>query len=201
MKLGARHRLGVDEELPFLSAFIHEVNRHSSFVSLTIPHLTIDDVSLGGYKIPKETLIFVNQYSANHDSSEWKNPDVFDPSRFLDHNGNIDANLSRKYLIFSLGARRCPGDRLSWFFAVHLVVTLLSVCDLQTPFGSKPPSLDAEYSLTMMPESYSLKIQIRDTNRLNYLRKIISFSNFQKYFDKNDSKRIQTSTIEGLGVF
>ncbi len=59
--------------LPYVMAFIYEVMRFTSFVPVTIPHSTTTDTSINGYPIPKDTIIFVNQWSLNHDPTKWTN--------------------------------------------------------------------------------------------------------------------------------
>ncbi|XP_009584943.1 PREDICTED: cytochrome P450 1B1-like, partial [Fulmarus glacialis] len=63
--------------LPLLEAFIDETLRYSSFVPITIPHATTDDVELEGFHIPKGTVVFINQWSVNHDCGKWPDPCSF----------------------------------------------------------------------------------------------------------------------------
>ncbi|XP_025029006.1 cytochrome P450 2J2-like isoform X1 [Python bivittatus] len=71
------------ENLPYTNAVIHEIQRISNVVPLGIPHAPIKDVQLFGYKIPKDTMVFVNLHSAHRDESQWKFPNEFNPSNFL----------------------------------------------------------------------------------------------------------------------
>ena len=92
-----RHRLPTLEDqprLPYVMAFLYEAMRFSSFVPLTIPHATTANASVLGYHIPKDTVVFVNQWSVNHDPVKWSNPEDFDPTRFLDKDGLIIGKMS-----------------------------------------------------------------------------------------------------------
>lgn len=44
---------------------------------------------LQGYTIPKGSVIVPNLWSVHRDPNIWENPDDFQPTRFLDENGQI----------------------------------------------------------------------------------------------------------------
>uniref|UniRef100_A0A452HJ17 Uncharacterized protein n=1 Tax=Gopherus agassizii TaxID=38772 RepID=A0A452HJ17_9SAUR len=115
-RIVGRDRLPCAEDqphLPYVMAFLYESMRFSSFVPVTIPHATTVNTSIMGYFIPKDTVIFINQWSVNHDPEKWSNPEDFDPTRFLDEHGFINKDLTSNVMIFSLGKRRCIGEELS----------------------------------------------------------------------------------------
>ena len=148
------------KRFPHLESFIHEVMRHTSFVPTTIPHTTLKDTNLRGYEIPKDTIIFVNQYSVNHDERTWDSPETFNSKRFLDANGNLMSKATEKYMVFSAGMRKCPGELYVTTVGVHLMATLLSVCTfVENP--DKPSSLKLEYNLSMRPLPFRVDIHIR----------------------------------------
>ncbi|TKS86528.1 Cytochrome P450 1A2 [Collichthys lucidus] len=99
--------------LAYLDAFIYETMRFTSFVPVTIPHSTTSDVTIEGLHIPKDTVVFINQWSVNHDPLKWKDPHIFDPSRFLDENGALNKDVTNGVMIFSSGKRRCIGDQIA----------------------------------------------------------------------------------------
>ncbi|XP_072545871.1 LOW QUALITY PROTEIN: cytochrome P450 1B1-like [Salminus brasiliensis] len=96
--------------LSYLEAFFYETMRYTSFVPMTIPHSTTSDVIIEGLYIPKDTVVFINQWSINHDPHKWQDPHIFNPSRFLDKNGVLNKDLSSSVVIFSFGKRRCIGN-------------------------------------------------------------------------------------------
>ncbi|XP_068194691.1 cytochrome P450 1B1-like isoform X2 [Antennarius striatus] len=103
-KVVGRDRLPSTEDrssLAYLDAFIYETMRFTSFVPVTIPHSTTSDVTIEGLHIPKDTVVFINQWSVNHDPLKWKDPHIFDPSRFLDENGALDRDITNGVMIFS----------------------------------------------------------------------------------------------------
>jgi len=148
---------------PLLESFLHEVIRHTSFIPSTIPHLTSRDTKIRGYEIPKDTVVFVNQWTANHDRRYWKDPDEFNPRRFLDDKGKLVHKPADKYMIYSTGARKCPGESYVMTLGVHLIATLLSVCTFEE-LPHSPTSLKLKYALTIRPTPFEVKIQLRKTS-------------------------------------
>ncbi|CAL9687376.1 unnamed protein product [Knipowitschia caucasica] len=147
--------------LPYVMAFIYEVMRFSSFVPLTIPHATTADTSIHGYPVPKDTVVFVNQWSHNHDAKMWEEPEAFEPARFLTAEGALDKDLAGSVLIFSVGKRRCIGEELSKLQLFLFTALLAHQCDI-TADPSRPPSMGFEYGLTLKPHAYHIAVTLRD---------------------------------------
>lgn len=154
--------------LPYLEAVYHEIMRHSSLVAVTIPHRTLTDTVLEGFKIPKDTMIFINQYSANHDESLWERPHDFMPERFLEHiegKYRLDNSKVSKYLIFSTGTRKCPGDEMSKIWLMLAMSTILHQCEL-FPDPDNPPLDGICFGLTMKPRDLKIRLRKRNTNHM-----------------------------------
>lgn len=153
------------QKLPWVMAFIYEVMRFTSFVPLTIPHSTTTDTTLLGYSIPKNTVIFINQWSVNHDPTLWSNPETFDPDRFLKADGSLNKDLISSVLIFSMGKRRCIGEELS---KLHLFLFTSLVghqcCIAADP--ARPPTLSCNYGLTLKPHAFHIAVSLRGDTRL-----------------------------------
>ncbi|KAM3920539.1 cytochrome P450 1B1-like [Leptodactylus fuscus] len=147
-------------QLPYVEAFIYESLRFSSFVPLTIPHSTTSDVIIDGFYIPKDTIVFVNQWSVNHDVDKWTNPDQFQPERFLDENGQLNKDLIYGVMIFSLGRRRCIGDQLSMLQLFLFTSILLHQCS----FHSDPKeelTMGCTNGLALRPNPFVLSVRSR----------------------------------------
>ncbi|XP_053811024.1 cytochrome P450 1A5-like [Vidua chalybeata] len=130
-----RPRLSDRGSLPYTEAFILEMFRHSSFLPFTIPHSTTKDTALNGYFIPKDRCVFVNQWQVNHDEKLWKDPETFNPERFLSADGTkVNKEDGEKVLVFGLGKRRCIGESIARWQVFLFLVTLLqqlefSICE------------------------------------------------------------------------
>ncbi|XP_072103208.1 cytochrome P450 1B1 [Mobula birostris] len=162
--VGREHIPTIQDEprLPYLVAFLYESLRFSSFVALTIPHSTTKDTLLHGYHIPKDTVVFVNQWSVNHDPKKWPEPELFDPTRFLNEDGSVNKDLTSRVMIFSLGKRRCIGEELS---KMHLFLSI-ALLTHQCTFSANPKEklmLDFTYGLTLKPKPFTINVTLRDT--------------------------------------
>lgn len=146
-------------KLPYVIAFIYEVMRFTSFIPLTIPHSTTRDTSVNGYPIPKGTVIFINQWSLNHDPVKWDQPDVFNPLRFLDENGALNKDMISNVMVFSTGKRRCIGEQLSKMQLFLFTVQIVHQCNFT---AKEPPSLEYTYGLTMKPNPFCVAVSLRD---------------------------------------
>ncbi|KAK5916619.1 hypothetical protein CgunFtcFv8_011586 [Champsocephalus gunnari] len=162
-KVVGRDRLPSVEDrnsLTYLDAFIYETMRFTSFVPITIPHCTTSDVTIEGLHIPKDTVVFVNQWSINHDPLKWKDPHIFDPLRFLDKKGCLDKDITNNVMIFSAGKRRCIGNQIAkveifMFFAILLHQSRFEKRD------NDDLSLNCSYGLTLKPLNYKITAKVR----------------------------------------
>ncbi|CAI9601556.1 unnamed protein product [Staurois parvus] len=147
-------------QLSYVQAFIYEALRFSSFVPLTIPHSTTSNVIIDGFCIPKDTVVFVNQWSVNHDGTTWNNPDIFDPERFLDEHRQLNRDLTYEVMIFSMGKRRCIGDQLS-MLQMFLFTTIMLH---QLSFHANPKeelTMDCINGLALKPVPYTVTVRAR----------------------------------------
>ncbi|XP_051508380.1 cytochrome P450 1B1-like [Myxocyprinus asiaticus] len=149
--------------LPYIMAFIYEVMRFTSFIPVTIPHSTTTDTSINGYPIPKDTVIFVNQWSLNHDPTKWDQPEEFNPQRFLDEDGALNKDVTTNVLIFSVGKRRCIGEDLSKIQLFLSTSLLVHQCNFTV---DRTPSMDYMYGLTLKPKAFKMAVTLRDNAEL-----------------------------------
>ncbi|XP_048048082.1 cytochrome P450 1B1-like [Megalobrama amblycephala] len=162
-KVVGRDRLPSIEDrsnLAYLDAFIYETMRFTSFVPVTIPHSTTADVTIEGLHIPKDTVVFINQWSVNHDPQKWHDPHVFNPSRFLDDTGALDKDLTNSVMIFSTGKRRCIGAQIAKVEVFLFSAILLHQCSFESN-PSQDLSMDCSYGLTLKPLHYTVSAKLR----------------------------------------
>lgn len=164
-KVVGRGRLPCAEDqphLPYVMAFLYESMRFSSFVPVTIPHSTTVDTTLMGYHIRKNTVVFINQWSVNHDPVKWTTPEDFDPTRFLDENGSLNKDLTSSVMIFSMGKRRCIGEELSKVQLFLFISILVHQCHF-TANPQEDSPVDFTYGLTIKPKPFTVNVVLRET--------------------------------------
>jgi len=66
-----------------------------------VPHRTLGDVRVRGYKIPKDTFVFSMLYYIMRDPDHWEDPNEFKPERFLDQEGRLVRH--ERFLPFGVG--------------------------------------------------------------------------------------------------
>ncbi|XP_008820831.1 cytochrome P450 1B1 [Nannospalax galili] len=154
--------MGDQPNLPYVMAFLYETMRFSSFLPVTIPHATTANTFVLGYYIPKNTVIFVNQWSVNHDPVKWSNPEDFDPARFLDKDGFINKELASSVMIFSVGKRRCIGEELSKMLLFLFISILAHQCNFKAN-QKEPSSMSLSYGLSIKPKSFKIHVSLRES--------------------------------------
>ncbi|XP_047316358.1 cytochrome P450 81Q32-like [Impatiens glandulifera] len=93
--------------LPYIQAIVNETLRLFPAGPLLIPHENSEACTVGGYDVPRGTMLFVNAWSIQRDPRVWDEPTCFKPERFCDGGG--EGELGYKFLPFGMGRRRCPG--------------------------------------------------------------------------------------------
>ncbi|CAH1420431.1 unnamed protein product [Lactuca virosa] len=107
--------------LPYIRCIINETLRMYPVVPLLVPHESSDDCMVGGYDIPRGTMLLINQWAMHHDPKLWSDPERFYPERF---EGTKDGY---SFMPFGSGRRSCPGEGLAMRM-VGLTLGLLIQC-------------------------------------------------------------------------
>ncbi|XP_035727478.1 probable cytochrome P450 305a1 [Vespa mandarinia] len=138
-------------KLPYVEAFITEVQRMYTITPIIGPRRAFKDTILEGYSIPKNTVILINLYSINMDPDFYANPHEFKPERFFKDNAyQPDKNL----VLFGKGNRRCPGEHLAKSALFLLFVGIMQKYALLPVQGQKPYVVEAIPGLTIAPKPY-----------------------------------------------
>ena len=152
---------GADDRknLPYTFACVAETMRYRTIAPFGIPHKTIRETEVGGYRIPANLQVFGSIYSVHHDARFWESPDEFIPERFLpETEGSLPAALgSPAYMPFGRGNRVCTGDHYAvaavWIYAVRLMQRFR----FETPDGA-PLSEEEKWGLSVSPRQHDLKV-------------------------------------------
>ncbi|XP_046391129.1 probable cytochrome P450 305a1 isoform X2 [Ischnura elegans] len=155
--------------LPYCEAFLTEAQRICHVTPVAGPRRAMTDTKLGGYDIPKDTVLLLNFRSVHMDQGHWKDPEVFRPERFLKVNecGDLELNNHDEWLLpFGFGRRRCPGEVLAKSFLFMFFAGILLHFRLApNPKGPPPihPGLHAGTvpGLTLAPHPTKLLLTPR----------------------------------------
>ncbi|QRV73456.1 cytochrome P450 family protein [Ceratobasidium sp. AG-Ba] len=101
------------DKLPYVRNLIEEVIRWRPVLPLGVPHACSEDDVFRGYFIPRGSIVYVKYRAMTRDEKIYKNPETFDPDRFLDRN-------MPSAPAFGWGRRKCPGT--------HFADSLIFIC-------------------------------------------------------------------------
>ncbi|KXJ29428.1 cytochrome P450 1A1 [Exaiptasia diaphana] len=145
------------KKLPLLEATIMEVLRRSCFLPFALPHCTIKDTQIQGYKLPKNTIVFVNLWSCCHDPKYFEEPFKFNPMRYLDkRQQSIKPNPCMMAL--SEGDRKCPGEGYAKSALFVLLGTVIQKLKLRN--GTEEP-IEEKFGLTLRPKGTTIYVECR----------------------------------------
>ncbi|XP_024929950.3 cytochrome P450 CYP736A12 [Ziziphus jujuba] len=125
-------------KLNYLDMVVKESFRLHPVVPLLVPRECMEDISVGGYDIPKKARLMVNTWAIGRDPNVWSNNvEEFYPERFIDRNIDLKGH-DFELLAFGSGRRMCPGMHLG-LITVRLVLAQLVHCfDWELPDGMQP---------------------------------------------------------------
>merc|ERR1712004_144705 len=161
-KLGSRCPTIADmADLPYCQATINEVLRISRTAPGSLMHVTMEDVHVNGYTLPKGTGLAANFMATHMDPQIWDNPEQFSPHRFLneDETGLKD---TPHFFPFSVGKRVCLGESLAkvelfLFFTILVKRCHFAISDTQPP----PDPANCHIGITRIPDAFHCKISER----------------------------------------
>ena len=144
-------------KLPYVEAFIAEVQRCANVVPLGVPRAEIDgiDTYLKGYLIPKDAAIMFDFDSIFMDDEIFKRPEVFNPDRFINESGTFET--SKEFIPFSAGRRNCIGMQLAKRELFLYMANLIKTFTFLPADGENMPKICGSVGLTHAPDNYSVR--------------------------------------------
>ncbi|XP_071102197.1 cytochrome P450 2J3-like [Haliotis cracherodii] len=156
--------------LPYIEAIVMEVLRIAPPVPLGIPHTSLQHtVKVGSYTLPKGTMVLCNIWHIHHNEKYWKEPNTFQPDRFIDNNGKcIPHHKLKHFLPFGHGKRSCVGEKFAQNILFLFTCALLICTDL-TIEDSEIPDMNGFVTLGLEPFPHKLHISLCKHVDLNEL--------------------------------
>jgi cytochrome P450 len=112
----------------------------------SIARLAKEEVTLGGYAVPKDMIIMISPHVIHRDARWFPEPDEFRPERFTKENEKALPKCA--YLPFSTGPRVCIGNSFAMMEATLILATIAQ----QYRLGLVPGQTVTPYAtLTLRP--------------------------------------------------
>ena len=141
--------------LPLVHATIMEVLRAGNVAPQAIPHLALNDTSLCGYRVPKDSVVIVDAEAVHLDPECWENPRKFDPYRHIDKDGNLITSQGNFYP-FGAGRRVCAGEPLAKVELFLFLSWMLHKFTFVPEENQGPPELKGIVGVTQYPKPYKI---------------------------------------------
>lgn len=138
--------------MPYVTAVIDEVLRHSSIVAEGDHHRLLEDREYRGYYFPKNAWVQTNLHFMHHNPKLWGDPENFRPERFLSTDGK-KFQKSDNMQAFNVGKRQCPGEILArnsiFLYLTHIFQTF----DVRLNPNEPEPGLEYGLGFIRPPKS------------------------------------------------
>ncbi|XP_008176147.2 cytochrome P450 2G1-like isoform X1 [Chrysemys picta bellii] len=146
--------------MPYTDATLHEIQRFSDILPMSLPHTVTRDTRFRGYLIPEGTYVYPLLSTVHFDLEEHKTPEAFAPERFLTENGCF--KKQNAFLPFSAGKRACLGEGLARMELFLFFTTVLQRFALRSPVAPEQLSLAPDVSnFGKVPQRYQLCLRQR----------------------------------------
>ncbi|XP_021984803.2 cytochrome P450 81Q32 [Helianthus annuus] len=132
-------------KLGYLQNVINESLRLYPTLPLLLPHEASEDITVGGYSVPRGTMLMVNAWAIQRDPVLWDEPNKFMPERF----DKIADQDRYKMLAFGVGRRGCPGVNLGYRILGLALGTLIQAFEWEKKIGIEEVDMTAFYGLSM----------------------------------------------------
>lgn len=127
-----KERLVDDSDIPklhYMHCIINETLRLFPPAPLLVPHYSSKDCTIGGFHVPKGTLLLANAWAIQRDPNLWDESTTFKPERFEKEKEGF------KYMPFGVGRRTCPGISFALRNIALTLATLIQCFDWEATEG------------------------------------------------------------------
>jgi len=134
-----------------------------------VPHQANKDSTIGGYRVEKGTVVFINNHLLNTSEELWNQPEQYNPFRFLSHDGSF--KKPDHFQPFSFGRRSCMGYKIVQIVSYFIVANLLNTYTIdnateqdieESSFRANPEIQPG--MLALPPKSYAMKLTAKQSS-------------------------------------
>ncbi|KAJ7445082.1 cytochrome P450 [Mycena latifolia] len=164
--------------LPYINALCKEVLRWHNAVPTGVPHRAREDFIYereGGKQplfIPKDSLIIQNIWYMTHDPKQYRDPLVFDPTRFIGTETKKEEQDPSR-ICFGFGRRICPGRLLadtSVFLACSMILAVFNISKLNKDGVAVEPPVGQTTGIVSQPLQFECSVKPRGDRALALLQ-------------------------------
>ncbi|KAF2993292.1 hypothetical protein E8E14_000680 [Neopestalotiopsis sp. 37M] len=168
--------------LPMVRACGKEILRWWPITPFSVPHSNTEEDEYMGYRIPKDSTVLLNTWGIHFDPDRYKNPEVFDPTRYAGDNSTSFESASnpdiskRDHFGFGVSRRVCQGVHVvdkTLFFAISRLIWAFDITKAKDEHGREitPDRTDMADSQVAMPSPFRASITPRSPMRAAMVRK------------------------------
>ncbi|KAI5118227.1 hypothetical protein M0805_000723 [Coniferiporia weirii] len=165
--------------LPYIEAIEKESLRWNNVVPMGAPHVSCQEDTYMGYRIPKGAIVLSNIWQMTHDPAVYHDPFTFKPERFLGENAEPDPRA----LAFGFGRRICPGKELadgSLFLSIAMTTAVFDVSCAKDATGRDiDPVYEYTPGLISHPTSFEYSVTPRDEAAELLIRSVLDKHPFE----------------------
>ncbi|XP_043717811.1 cytochrome P450 71AU50-like [Telopea speciosissima] len=147
-----RSKVGIDQlveeddlvKFDYLDMVVKEAMRLHPVAPFLLAHESLEDITINGYHIPKNSRVIINAWAIHRDPNVWSTCDDaenFLPERFIGSNIDICGH-DFQLIPFGSGRRGCPGMYLGLTTVKLVLGQLVHVFDWRFPNSMLPEDLD-----------------------------------------------------------
>jgi cytochrome P450 len=188
--------------LPYCNALWWEVLRWNPIAPLGLPHAAAQDDTITvktvagdeTYLIPKGAVILPNIYRFCRDPAVYKNPEQFDPTRFLGDKPEPDPTD----FVFGFGRRVCPGKILADSSAWLMMTQILATFDVQKKAGVSVPEVGVQGIVQHAKPEFkkAMDVKIREVRRPLLER----LNQQEAWEDGSDGEKLKSVVVDFSGL-
>jgi cytochrome P450 len=141
------------EHLPELKRVLEETLRLYPAAPLVSPRTPVRDEHLGGYDLPKGSLLLTSIFNIQRHPEFWPEPERFNPDRWLEPG----EQHRLAYMPFGAGPRKCIGNNLALMEGQLILASVLQQYELHLEPGQ---TVIPEQAVTLQPKG-GLKMLLR----------------------------------------
>ena len=181
-------------QLPYVNAIIKEATRWLPVIPMGIGHVTSEDVTCNGFRIPKGAFLLPAVWWFLHNPETYPDPEAFDPERYIEPRNEPDPAIHA----FGYGRRVCPGRYMAADNLFITVSRLLAVFDIGKAFDEKGNELEAKLEpvpgVLTYPKEFPYSIEPRSKKHADMIWKVET----EHPWVKGDGSALDLDTIHAL---